>query len=171
MTPRRIYLQDNVCVICGFCFETRETSASGEIVVRKLNNLKLKLTNERVANIAKVIESKENLILDRLKGICIKCNRAVERVLRLKNEVRSLTENIKESNARTMRICTLALPSPTRRAHVEKRLANSPATEQTRKQTRFPTNVLAVVPVEIKQFQDITRRDFASNVPEKHVSY
>ena len=63
------------------------------------------------------------------------------------------------------------LTIPTRRAHVEKRLASSPATEQPRKQARFPTNVLAVVPVEIKQFQDITRRDFASNVPEKHVSY
>ena len=70
-----------------------------------------------------------------------------------------------------MRICTLSLPSLTRRAHVEKRLASSPATEQPRKQTQFVTNIRAGVPLEIKQFQDITRRDFASNVSEKHVSY
>ena len=109
-----IYLQENVCVICGFCFETRETTTSGDVIVKKLNNLKLKLTAERVQNIEKVIESKENFNFDGPKGICVKCNRSIERVLRLKNEIRSLTEHIKDANTRTMRAFTLALPSPTR---------------------------------------------------------
>ena len=114
LTPRRIYLQENVCVICGFCFETRETTTSGDVIVKKLNNLKLKLTAERVQNIEKVIESKENFNFDGPKGICVKCNRSIERVLCLKNEIRSITEHIKDANTRTMRAFTLALPSPTR---------------------------------------------------------
>ena len=68
MTPYRIYLQENVCVICVFCFETQETTASGEIVVRKLKNLKLKFIDERVQNLAKM----KNFNFDRLKGICFK---------------------------------------------------------------------------------------------------
>ena len=84
MTPRRIYLKENVCIICGFCFETIETNTSGDAIVKKLNNLKLKLTTERVQNIEKIIESKENINYDESKGICVKCNRSIERVLRLK---------------------------------------------------------------------------------------
>ena len=108
MTPRRIYLQENVCIICGFCFETRETNTSGDVIVKKLNNLILKLTAERVQNIEKIIELKDNFNFDGPKGICVKCNRSIERVLLLKNEVHSLTEHIKDANARTMQALTLA---------------------------------------------------------------
>ena len=175
MTPRRIYLKENVCIICGFCFETRETNTSGDVIVKKLNNLKLRLTAERVQNIEKIIESKENINFDEPKGICVKCNRSIERVLRLKNEVHSLTEHIKDANARTMQALTLALPSPARRVHqVEKRLARSPASEQPRKLTKFPSNVFVVVPVEIKEFQDIAPRDLyvcTSHDAEVQVNY
>ena len=51
--------------------------------------LKWKLINERVQNLAKVIELTGNFNFEKLKGICIKCNRSVENLLRLKNEVSS----------------------------------------------------------------------------------
>lgn len=74
MTPQRVYLQRNIYVICGICFETRKTDQLGNLVIKMLANLKLKLTNDILQNIAKVIESLENFDVGQ-KGICIKFNK------------------------------------------------------------------------------------------------
>ncbi|XP_062581297.1 uncharacterized protein LOC134243098 [Saccostrea cucullata] len=151
MTPRRVYLQRNICVICGFCFETRETDSLGNVEIKTRFNLKLKLTNDRLQNIAEVLGSLENLDVGQ-KGICIKCNRSVERILRLGAEVRELTEQIQNHFSRTQERLTVVLRSP---GLVTKRLASSPVLVQPKKITKFPS-VQVVVPVEIRPFRDIT---------------
>ena len=47
-TPGRIYFIDSVCVINGFCFVISETDSSGNTVLRKFTNVKLRLMDERL---------------------------------------------------------------------------------------------------------------------------
>ena len=51
-TPGRIYFIDSVCVIC---FVISETDSSGNTVLRKFTNVKLRLMDERLTNIRQII--------------------------------------------------------------------------------------------------------------------
>lgn len=79
LSPRRVYFNGNICIICGFCFVPKESE--------------LKLSKERLQNIDIVIGSIVNSDIEK-NGVCIKCYRAVEKVIKLRNEVKSLTEKV-----------------------------------------------------------------------------
>lgn len=148
LTPRRVYFNGNICIICGFCFVSKETDETGNITIKKYTNMKLKLSKERLQNIDIVIGSIENSDIEK-NGVCIKCYRAVEKVIKLRNEVKSLTDKMKESSERV----SLTLPSP-RRGASEKRLLRSPVSLQSTKFVRFPTAVSTVVPVKMNKIQN-----------------
>lgn len=82
-------------------------------------------------------------------GVCIKCYRSVERVVKLQNEVRSLTDKMNESIERV----SLSLSFP-RQRFSEKRLLKSPDSLLCTKFLRFPT---AVSTVKTEKFCDFTQ--------------
>lgn len=85
-------------------------------------------------------------------GVCIKCYRSVERVVKLQNEVPSLTDKMNESIERV----SLSLSFP-RRSVSEKRLLKSPDSLLSTKFLRCPTAVSTVVPVKTERFCDFTQ--------------
>lgn len=71
----------------------KESDETGNITIKKYTNMKLKLSKERLQNIDIVIGSIVNSDIEK-NGVCIKCYRAVEKVIKLRNEVKSLTEKV-----------------------------------------------------------------------------
>ena len=94
LTPRRIYLSANICVICGFALFHTEITSTGQRIERKSLNIKLKLTDERIQNISNVIESFERELCGK-NGICTKCYRNVEKVLHMQNDLIKLRKDLK----------------------------------------------------------------------------
>lgn len=91
LTPRRVYFNGSICItcICGFCFVSTETDETGNITIKKYTNMKFKLSKERLQNIDIVIGTIENSDIEKNGyGVCIKCYRAVEKVIKLRNEVK-----------------------------------------------------------------------------------
>ena len=80
VTPRRIYYQSNICILCGFSFIQIEVLFTGQIVQKKYLNKKLKLTEERIKNITIVVSDFE-LEPTSINGVCVKCYRHIEKVI------------------------------------------------------------------------------------------
>ncbi|XP_052073799.1 uncharacterized protein LOC127711731 [Mytilus californianus] len=76
---------ENRCIICGFTFIQKETTSDGLVITNKFTHRKLKLTTERLREIEKVVGNLQKKKKDD-NGVCLKCYRAVERVLRLEKE-------------------------------------------------------------------------------------
>lgn len=74
-------------------FVPKESDETENITIKKYTNMKLKLSKERLQNIDIVIGSIVNSDIEK-NGVCIKCYRAVEKVIKLRNEVKSLTEKV-----------------------------------------------------------------------------
>ncbi|CAC5384735.1 unnamed protein product [Mytilus coruscus] len=68
-----------------FSFIQKETTSDGVVITNKSTHRKLKLTTERLREIEKVVGNLQKKKKDD-NGVCLKCYRAVERVLRLEKE-------------------------------------------------------------------------------------
>lgn len=112
-----------------------------------------------------MIELTENFNFERLKGICIKCNRSVENLLRLKNEVSSYRAHKRQCGH--LHWPNYRLPPAVHMKRNDWPAVQHPSNPE--KQTKISTNVFSVVPVEIKQFQDITGRDCAHHMMQKYM--
>jgi hypothetical protein len=95
-TPKRLYCQSNICVLCSFSFIQREITATGELVETKFLKKKLRLTEERIRKIKMVVESFEiDSAHDERNGVCLKCYGKVERVLHLQEGREKLKAELK----------------------------------------------------------------------------
>ena len=116
LTPRRVYDDQNVCLLCAFPFVHTEISSTGEKHEVKLFKHKLRLTNVRVNNVKKLISSFDVKDENKNNGFCTKCYKIVEKIFRQEEEV----EKLKSSLIRTHHTCPKTLKT------VEKRLFRSP---------------------------------------------
>ena len=56
LTPRRIYYNSNICVLCGFAFVQSEVTSTGEKIDKKFFNKKLKLTDQRIKAVTAIVD-------------------------------------------------------------------------------------------------------------------
>lgn len=47
LTPRRVYFNGNICIICGFCFVSKETDETGNITIKKYTNMEGETSKHR----------------------------------------------------------------------------------------------------------------------------
>lgn len=158
-TPRRVYYLSNICVICGFSFVQTDITPSGHKVEKKLTNHKLKLTRERVDNIKKVIEVFEHEH-EQVNGVCKKCYRHIEKVLKLQEDLGSLQKDLNDTRSgvrMTYNLTCSKTKSESKRQSYEKRLLRSPLSQQPSKQQRtdFPTAVSVVTMMTLPTFPQI----------------
>ena len=118
-TPIRVICSDNICIVCGFCFVS--TNDGGVI---KNTDRKLRLTEERVMNIKRVVDI--DIDIDSTKftsssGICIKCYRKVEKHYKLSSELKEIKESLQLNILKTIS------------NKQKKRLLRSPVSDQPQK--------------------------------------
>lgn len=139
-TPRKIYYNSNICVICGFSFIQTEVTATGRTIERNHTNKKLKLSDERVKKIKQVIN---NFIYEHehINGVCKKCYSHIEKVLKLHRDVESLEKELNETRSGVRRSYNLTCSkSKSQQKQYEKRLLSpiSDRPEKMPKSTEFP---------------------------------
>ncbi|CAC5374739.1 unnamed protein product [Mytilus coruscus] len=173
LTPKRVYFVDNLCIICefsyiqkettsggvtiyvsfvGFSYIQKETTSEGVVITNKFTSKKLKLTTERSHTIEKEVAKLQRKTVDD-KGVCEKCFRTVERVLRLEKEVEETKNRLLKSKERVEL-------SSRQSDNVQKRLLRSHFSNQAEKNTRSnkSCNVTCnnYVPVKLIPFTEIT---------------
>ncbi|XP_062615256.1 uncharacterized protein LOC134276988 [Saccostrea cucullata] len=101
-TPQKIYSTTNVCCLCGFSFVVKEVDNEGNIQIKKLVKLKLKLTEEKQTAIRDVIQTD---LPPNAEGVCVRCFGKVEKVLKYQKEIKDILttfeENMKRNRAKT----------------------------------------------------------------------
>lgn len=98
-TPQKIYSTSNVCSLCGFSFVIKEIDKEGNIQIKKLVKLKLRLTEEKQTAIREVTQTD---LPPNAEGVCTRCYAKVEKVLRYKKEIRDILENFQLNMKRNM---------------------------------------------------------------------
>ena len=169
-TPKRVYLLDNVCIICNFSFIQSEIKPDGSVVVNKYLNLKHKLNQEKINTIEKVVGPLHMTVGEaKNAGVCKKCHAKVEKCIRLQSEVEEIKHWCKTSIQKST--ATMLLPSPRRHA-IEKRLLRSPSVgEQESKIQCVQFQVMPVSPLKLKtiniaqQFLPILPKPETSELP------
>ncbi|XP_063412299.1 uncharacterized protein LOC134695054 [Mytilus trossulus] len=143
LTPRKTYLLGNICVVCGFSFIQKVKEANGIEVEHKYFDRKLKLSEERRKNINNVVgfECKG-------EGVCQKCYRSVEKVLKTEKESTDLKGKLRQSTQTVENTLLVSVPSP-KRVSISKRMLRSPASFQ-------PSKKSDIVPITTMPFNDIT---------------
>ena len=141
-TPRKVYVNKNNCVLCGFSFIQTEVSGTGEETVKKFLKLKLRLNAERIETIESVIDNFRPTDEEKeLHGVCIKCFRKVESCIRVKKEHLKLKEELESSRERVVGMSLLLPALSPRRIVREKRQLRSPLSIPPAKQVKdFPSN-------------------------------
>jgi len=114
---------------------------------------KLKLSDERRKNIENVTGF--GVKNDTEAGVCQKCYRSVERVLKMEKETSELKGKIRNSAHTVQSTLLLSVPSPKRSA-ISKRMLRSPAfTQPAKKQINPNLPITYVQPVTVMPFTDI----------------
>lgn len=92
-TPVKVYsFAEDICELCGFSFVQTIVDPDGFKIVNKKYTQKLKLTDQKTENVVKVLPdfipspSSKN-------GICLKCNRTIEKVIKLEEELLHIRGN------------------------------------------------------------------------------
>lgn len=153
-TPKKTYFLGNICILCGFSFVQMIKQSDGTEFTKKFLDRKLKLTAERKFNIEQVTEM--NISEEEGCGVCQKCYRSVEKVIKSEREIKELKGKIKETAKTVASTLLLNLPSP-RRKSITKRMLRSPVVQQPMKKTANPIlPIVCVNPVKIPLFTDIT---------------
>ena len=160
--PRKKYVRSNICVLCGLSFIQTEITREGvEIYCKQLMKTKLRLSNERVLMIQRVIEQfvlPEDGTTD---GVCIKCYRHVESVIKLETQKENLKKQIIESWRKEHTLMLTPSSKITRRV-TQKRLLRSPGVSlPPSKEIRvFPgitTNLIPKQPMQLATFDGIAQ--------------
>jgi hypothetical protein len=101
-TPKKCYYLGNICVVCGFSFVTKSVDKDGNVQVAKCLDKKLRLTRERLETLWNIRDFKEETCFPLDSGVCQKCFRAMERVLKVEKEAAEARERFKSSTQSTM---------------------------------------------------------------------
>ena len=87
-TPRKVYVNKNNCVLCGFTFIQTEVSGTGEETVKKFLKLKLRLNAERIETIESVIDNFRPTDEEKeLHDVCIKLTNCTNQILNTSTRV------------------------------------------------------------------------------------
>ncbi|XP_048774679.2 uncharacterized protein LOC125679473 [Ostrea edulis] len=153
-TPQKTYVLGNVCVICGFAFIQHLKNADGTITVTKYLDRKFKMSKERKETIEKVVGFEVKV--DAESGVCQKCYRSAEKVIRMEKESTELRENLKKTTSTVQQTLLLSLPSP-KRSIISKRMLRSPTVSQPAKKPVDPLFKISYIkPVTMNPFSDLT---------------
>lgn len=167
ITPRRTYILNNSCVICGFSFIVKEQQSDGTVKVTKHLNRKLRLFQERL-NILTYVVGDVQVSDNSANGVCVKCFQSTERVIKLEKEAKKLKDELLLARNEVVDV------NSDRRTNVEKRLLKSPGTSQPLKistgmkeNSNFPVYVRPLSLSHLKPFSDITNsaRTFVNIAP------
>lgn len=157
MTPRKTCVLSDSCIVCGFSFVQHERTADGKEIIHKFYQSKLKLNSERIECIKKVTERSDVQECD--GGICRKCFRSVESVIKTDEKNQVAKQKIRESMDFVYRTQIISIPSP-RRTSVTKRMLR-PDPPDTSGTCSGPANPLAKVsfvsPVKLSPFRELTK--------------
>lgn len=123
VTPRRIYYQSNICILCGFSFIQTEVLFTGQIVQKKYLNKKLKLTEERIKNITIVVSDFEPEPTS-INGVCVKCYRHIEKVIQMQTDLSKMQKDLTEARHDVRKAYKLTCSRSAKKT--EKRLHMSP---------------------------------------------
>ncbi|XP_069110243.1 uncharacterized protein [Argopecten irradians] len=138
VTPRK----SNCCIFCGVRFIT--FAEEGKIVFKKFDT-KLKINEERRKNIEDAVE--QVIVVQGENGICRKCFRAVQKILKLEKDVSDLRNELIQSMRTTMSMPTKRmLRSPNVALPVSKSL----------KAGEIDVKVRVVTPVKIAPFRELS---------------
>ncbi|KAK3083023.1 hypothetical protein FSP39_011873 [Pinctada imbricata] len=94
-TPKRIYSLSNSCCLCSFSFVIKEIGNNGEVCVKKLFKLKLRLTDERKKIVQEVVD-----IPPSGEGVCVKCFAKCEKVIKYRKEIDDIIRSFGENRRR-----------------------------------------------------------------------
>lgn len=157
MTPRKTCVLGDQCIVCGFSFVQHERTADGKEIIHKFYQSKLKLNLERIECIKKVTERSDVQECD--GGMCRKCFRSVESVIKTDEKNQVAKQKIRESMDFVYRTQIISIPSP-RRTSVTKRMLR-PDPPDTSGTCSGPANPLAKVsfvsPVKLSPFRELTK--------------
>lgn len=126
-TPSPIYERQSICLLCSYSFIHTEITSTGEKKEVKHFKFKLRLTKERIKNVKRILPYFAVPGDDNNNGICLKCNKVVERIIHMEGEITKLKNGLKES-------CKVAL-AKAREMLAEKKL-KSPYSTVTLKQPK-----------------------------------
>lgn len=169
ITPRKTYILNNSCVVCGFSFIVKEQQSDGTVKITKHLNRKLRLSQERLKILTYVvgdIQVSDNS--SDMNGVCVKCFQSTERVIKLEKEAKKLKDELLLARNVVVNV------NSDRRTNMEKRLLKSPGTSQPLKITtgmkensNFPVYVRPLSLSHLKPFSDLTNsaRTFVNIVP------
>lgn len=168
ITPRKTYILNNSCVVCGFSFIVKEQQSDGTVKITKHLNRKLRLSQERLKILTYVVGDIQVSDSSDMNGVCVKCFQSTERVIKLEKEAKKLKDEL--LFARNV----VVNGNSDRRTYMEKRLLKSPGTSQPLKittemkeNTNFPVYVRPLSLSHLKPFSDLTNsaRTFVNIVP------
>lgn len=117
-TPKRVYSLTDICCLCGFSFVVKEIDREGNVQVKKLFRLKLKVTEEK-RNIIQEVMS----IHSSAEGVCVKCFSKVEKIFKYRREIAVMVSQFEESIRRWRKFKLKATPESSTR---KKRALRSP---------------------------------------------
>lgn len=83
ITPRKHFFLGDMCIVCGFLFVLIEKIFDGKENINKFYNNKLRLNKDRVSCIKKVIEILIDVDNCFNVGVCCKCYRMIEIILKM----------------------------------------------------------------------------------------
>lgn len=159
MTPRKTCVLGDSCIVCGFSFVQHERTADGKDIIHKFYQSKLKLNSERIEYIKKVSERSDIQECD--GGICRKCFRSVESVIKTDEKNQAAKQKIRESIDFVYRTQIISLPSPRRTSVTKRMLRPDPNPPDTSGTCSGPANPLAKVsfvsPVKLSPFRELTK--------------
>ncbi|XP_056005091.1 uncharacterized protein LOC125654936 [Ostrea edulis] len=156
-TPRKVYPLGNICLICGFSFVSKSVDTDGNIKINKYLDKKLRLSTDRMKVLKDVCGISDSVVYPTDTGVCQKCFRSTERVLKLEKEAATMRESFKASVQLTLQRFNVCVPSPSKR-FIEKREIRSPFKENTDVKRVRPDDPLLVpirrvMPVKLVQLQ------------------
>ncbi|XP_048770593.2 uncharacterized protein LOC125676812 [Ostrea edulis] len=156
-TPRKVYPLGNICLICGFSFVSKSVDTDGNIKINKYLDKKLRLSTDRMKVLKDVCGISDSVVYPTDTGVCQKCFRSTERVLKLEKEAATMRESFKASVQLTLQRFNVCVPFPSKR-FIEKREIRSPFKENTDVKRVRPDDPLLVpirrvMPVKLVQLQ------------------
>lgn len=125
MTPTKTCVLGDACIICGFLFVQFEKTTDGTDIIHKFYQNKLKLNSEKVDCIRKVTEKSDLDLEGSNAGVCRKCFRSVESIIKADEKNKAAKQRLIQSLDQVCKTQFLVIPSPRRKA-ITKRMLRSP---------------------------------------------
>ena len=104
-TPKKLYSVVDRCCFCGMSFLQVHVTDSGSKQTQKLFKQTLRLNEERLQNIKKVVKCL--LLSDSDTAVCMKCYKKVESVIRQQQHVDDMKMELEEMRNRLQQVCNL----------------------------------------------------------------